>query len=97
MTWEGACPAQNLCTREGRPLLCSCGFHSWVWCEDGDVCVGTALRLSLPLGRPERTAFVFSESDHEHHPDGQDGYIICSVWYKMKMWVLPLESRISRW
>lgn len=50
---------------------------------------------TFPLGRPESMAFVFSESDHEHLPDGQDGYIICSVWYNMKMWALPLELRIS--
>ena len=61
------------------------------------MCDGMALRLPPPLGRPESMAFVFSESDHEHLPDGWDGYIICSVWYSMKMWALPLESRISRW
>lgn len=51
----------------------------------------------LPLARPERKAFVSPESDREHLPDSQEGYIIHSVWCKMKMWALSPELRISRW
>lgn len=54
------------------------------------MCDGMALRL-LPSPWPAWRAWHLcsQESDHEHLPDGQDGYIICSVWYNMKMWALP--------